>query len=57
MLHGHGQLQLSGQDHQLGKRPLALPTEMDSEGLAIMRQIMKERHVQVVIVSGVETRL
>ena len=39
------------------KKTLALPIEMDSVGLAIMRQIMQERHVQAVIVSGVETRL
>ena len=39
------------------QKTLALPTEMDSVGLAISRQLMQERHVQAVIMSGVETKL
>ena len=36
---------------------MALPTEIDSVGLAIMRQIKQERDVLTVDMAGIETRL
>ena len=36
---------------------MALPTEIDSVGLAIMRQIKQERDVQTVDMAGIETWL
>jgi hypothetical protein len=39
------------------QQAMELPTEMDSVGLAIMRQIKKERDVQAVDVAVIETRV
>merc|ERR1719318_887923 len=39
------------------QQTMALPTEMDSVGLAIMKQIKQERDIQAVDMSGIETRL
>ena len=36
---------------------MALPPEMESVGMAIMRQIKQERDVQAVDMAGIETRL